>query len=219
MLRRARGSGDFVVASMAAVMIAGLIYIGVLLLNNADMSDDTVIVEGAIRLAQPVKDKAVEPLKRKKLKETEPPKQLPKTFSNKSKPKAHKPMTSVSMPSFTPSMLPGLGGDISIPNTDLGGIGFSMDEVDEVPQILRSVPPEYPYGAKRNHVEGEVVVRMLVTSQGVPTNLTVNSATPSGVFDKAALNAAKRWKFRPGKYRGQSVDTWVLLPFKFELTR
>jgi protein TonB len=94
-----------------------------------------------------------------------------------------------------------------------------MDEVDEVPQVLRSIPPEYPYGAKRNRVEGEVVVRMLVTSKGVPTNLSIESATPANVFEKAALSAAKRWKFRPGRYKGQAVDTWVLLPFNFELTR
>lgn len=219
MIHRAKGSGDFVAASMVAVMIAGLIYVGMLLLNDAEQTGDFSIVEGAIRIAQPRRDKPVEPLQRKELKEAKPPERLPKTFSARSKPKNVKPMMRISTPQFSADMHPGLKGGIAMPVGDLGGIGFNMDEVDEVPQVLRSVPPEYPYGAKRNHMEGEVVVRMLVTNQGLPTTLSIHSATPSGVFEKAALNAAKRWKFRPGHYKGQAVDTWVLLPFNFELTR
>lgn len=219
MLRRVKESSDFIAASMAAVMIAGLIYVGVLLLNTADHPDNCTMVEGAIRIAQAQEDKPVEDLQRKELKETKPPKELPKTFSSKSKPQKIKPLMNISVPSFSPDMHPGMKGGIAMPIGDLGGIGFNMDEVDEIPQALRSVPPEYPYGAKRNRVEGEVVVRMLVTRQGIPTNLSIESANPSGVFEKAALSAAKRWKFRPGHYKGQAVDTWVLLPFNFELTR
>lgn len=59
---------------------------------------------------------------------------------------------------------------------------------------------------------------MLVNKEGLPKNLSIHSATPAGVFDEAALKAAKRWRFQPGKYKGQAVDTWVLLPFVFELT-
>lgn len=219
MIRRAQGSGEFVLASMIAVMVAGLIYIGVLMLNEATPTDDFTVVEGAIRIAQPEKEKEIEPLEQKKLKEPEPPKELPKTFSSKAKPKNVKPMMSISTPSFSADMHPGLKGEIAMPVGDLGGIGFNMDEVDEVPQVLRNVPPEYPYGAKRNRIEGEVVVRMLVTSDGKPTNISIHSATPSGVFEKAALNAAKRWRFRAGRYKGQAVDTWVLLPFNFKLTQ
>ena len=72
---------------------------------------------------------------------------------------------------------------------------------------------------RRNRVEGEVVVRMLVTKEGKPQNLSVESSTPAGVFDEVALMAAKRWRFKPGRYRGEAVDTWVLLPFVFELTQ
>ncbi len=215
---RIRRSGEYAAASLGAVMIAGLIYVGVLLLNDAPTPKEMELVEGAIRLAQPEREKPIKELERKKLKETKPPKRLPKTFSSKSAQKPAKPIMSVQTPSFSADMHPGLTGDISIPSGDFGGIGFNMDEVDDIPQVLRSVPPEYPYVAKRNRIEGEVVIRMLVTAKGTPTNLTIHSSKPSGIFDKVALNAAKRWRFKPGKYKGQPVDTWVLLPFNFELT-
>jgi len=56
-----------------------------------------------------------------------------------------------------------------------------------------------------------------VDSEGRPQKLSVHSSTPAGVFDEAALGAAGRWRFKPGRYKGKAVDTWVLLPFVFEL--
>ncbi|MFW5498805.1 MULTISPECIES: energy transducer TonB [unclassified Maridesulfovibrio] len=220
MLRHTRGTGDFVAACLGSVMIAGLIYIGVVLLNTAEKPSVNPVVDGAIRIAQAQKDDPVEPLERKKLEDPKPPKQLHKTFASKTnRPKNIKPRMDINTPNFKADMHPGLKGGISIPRMKLGGVGFEIDEVDEVPQIIRNYPPEYPYGAKRKRIEGDVVVRMLVNSKGNPVNLSIYSASPSGIFEQAALKAAKRWRFRPGKYHGEDVDTWVLLPFKFELTR
>ncbi|BDQ35876.1 hypothetical protein SYK_02360 [Pseudodesulfovibrio nedwellii] len=218
MIVRNRGVGEFAASCMCAVLVAGLIYIGVLMLNDAPIPKGMEVVEGAIRLAQPQHDKAEPELKRKKLDEVEPPKQLPKTFTAKVKSRPAKPIMQVNTPAFFAEMHPGVSGGIALPSGDFGGVGFSMGEVDDTPQVMRSVPPDYPYVAKRNRVEGEVVVRMLVTAEGVPQNLTIHSSTPAGVFDESALRAAKRWRFKPGRYKGQSVDTWVLLPFVFELT-
>ena len=220
MLQRRRGTGDFVAACLGSVIIAGLIYIGVVLLNTAEKPSDNPVVEGAIRIAQAQKEEPVEPLERKKLKDPKPPKQIHKAFLSKTnRPKNIKPRMEINTPNFKADMHPGLKGGISIPRMELGGVGFEMEEVDEMPQIVRNYPPEYPYGAKRKLIEGNVVVRMLVNSKGNPVNLSVHSASPSGIFEQAALKAARRWRFRPGKYHGENVDTWVLLPFKFELTR
>ena len=210
---------QFAVAGLIAAVISAAVYIGMLALGNAEHHDDFVLVEGAVRLSQPQQDDPVEPVERKKLRETEPPKKLPKTFTTKTKTTNVKPQTTISTPQFSATPHPALKGGVSVPDVELGGIGFSMDEVDQIPQVVRSVPPEYPFGAKRKRLEGEVVVRMLVTRDGSPSSLSIHSSTPKGVFDEAALNAARRWKFRPGQYRGQDVDTWVLLPFNFELTR
>ncbi|CCH47316.1 energy transducer TonB [Pseudodesulfovibrio piezophilus] len=220
MILRARGSGDYLAASMVAVMIVGLIYVGVLLLNGTEPSGDFSVVKGAIRIAAEQQERQVAPLERnKEIKEQKPPERLPKTMSSKPKSNTSKPLLSFNVPQFSADMHPSLDGEIALPVSNLGGVGFNMDEVDEVPQVLRQVTPEYPYNAKRNHIEGRVVVRMLVLSNGAPTNLTVQSSEPNGIFDKAALKAAKRWKFKPGHYKGQAVDTWVLLPFNFELTQ
>ncbi|BCS87638.1 energy transducer TonB [Pseudodesulfovibrio sediminis] len=219
MILRAKDSGDFVAASLTAVMIAGLIYVGVLFLNTAEQPENVTTVDGAIRIAQPRKDTPIEPLEQKRFDKPSPPEALPRVFTSKARPDTVKPLVSLAIPNFSSNIHPSLNEGPAMPAGDLGGIGFSMDEVDEIPRVIRKVPPEYPYGARRNQIEGEVVIRMLVTRKGTPTNISINSSTPPEVFDTAALSAAKRWNFTPGHYKGQAVDTWVLIPFNFKLTR
>ncbi|MEF2229987.1 MAG: TonB family protein [Pseudodesulfovibrio sp.] len=214
-----RRAGEFVASCLLAVLVAGLLYVGVLLLNEAPPPENMVVVEGAIRLAQAERDQPRPELERRKTQDEKPPEELPRTFTARSEARPNKPLLSMNTPAFSAELHPGLMDGMALPSGGFGDAGFSMDEVDDIPQVMRSVPPDYPYVAKRNRVQGEVVVRMLVTVQGTPQQLSVYSATPAGVFDEAALNAAKRWRFKPGRYKGEAVDTWVLLPFVFELTQ
>ncbi len=57
--------------------------------------------------------------------------------------------------------------------------------------------PHYPHNARRRGVEGYVTVRYTVTKSGGVTNVGIVSASPSGIFNSAALSAVKRWRFRP----------------------
>jgi protein TonB len=218
-LRSVRETGDYALGAVVAVLLVGTVYVGVMSLNQAIQPRRLPEAEGAIRLARAERDKPAEPPKREKLEESKPPEHLPKIVSARARTKAVKPRMDLSTPRFAAVMHSGLTGGIVLPKMVLGGVGFNLSEVDEAPAVLTSMPPQYPYGAKRRHVEGEVVVRMLVNGQGDPVRLSIHKSDPPGVFDKAALSAAQRWKFRPGRYKGEAVDTWVLLPFKFELTR
>lgn len=55
----------------------------------------------------------------------------------------------------------------------------------------------YPPDAKEAGIEGYVVVRYDVDTEGRVTNPRVVDAVPPGVFDEAALQAVSRWRFRP----------------------
>jgi len=45
----------------------------------------------------------------------------------------------------------------------------------------------------------------------------VVSSKPEGVFDTAALDAARHWHFNPGRNaEGQAVATHVIVPVTFE---
>lgn len=104
------------------------------------------------------------------------------------------------------------------PSLNIGGLAaYGIDAVDQRPSIARRVVPEYPATARRMGVEGKVVVRLVVDAAGKPRECTVHEADPPGYFEDAALAAARRTRFIPGKVRGRPVNTAVLIPFIFVL--
>lgn len=112
----------------------------------------------------------------------------------------------------------GAGGSGGPQLRSYGGVSaYDANSVDERPSVLRGVVPDYPHQARRMHQEGRVLVRVVVDEQGSPVTALVQESTPSGVFDQAALGAARRFRFLPGKVAGRRVMTAVLIPFEFSL--
>ena len=101
---------------------------------------------------------------------------------------------------------------------NVGGFSaYSADKVDQIPAIARKVMPDYPSRARRLDLQGRVIVRLVVDTSGEPQACAIQEANPTGYFEDAALDAARRTRFTPGKLRGQAVNTVVLLPFTFSL--
>lgn len=73
------------------------------------------------------------------------------------------------------------------------------------PQLEGGADLVYPAEARAAGVEGRVVVRYDITSDGRVVNAAVVSAAPSGVFEDAALAAVRSWRFRPAVARGEAV--------------
>lgn len=78
------------------------------------------------------------------------------------------------------------------------GAGAIMPAAAE-PVLVKSVPPEYPRGAERRSLEGEVDLAFEVNDAGQVENVSVVSATMPGVFDSAAVKALEDWKFEKGQ--------------------
>jgi protein TonB len=97
---------------------------------------------------------------------------------------------------------------------------FKLTEVDQPPRILRSIPPRYPFVARQKGLEGRVVVRFVVDSEGDVLEPEVAEVDPpdiAGVFDEAALQAVIRYKFKAAIKDGEQVDCIVKLPIVFEI--
>ncbi len=62
---------------------------------------------------------------------------------------------------------------------------------------ISRIPPRYPYRAERKKIEGWVKVSFIITELGTVHNAVVVDAQPKGIFDKAALQAIVKWKFKP----------------------
>lgn len=94
---------------------------------------------------------------------------------------------------------------------------YRQDRVDQRPAIAKQVSPKYPQKARRMNVEGQVMVQLVVDKSGQARDCRVISANPPGYFEDAALEAAVRTRFVPGKIKGQAVNTLVVIPFAFRL--
>lgn len=81
---------------------------------------------------------------------------------------------------------------------------------DETPFPLTTVTPRYPPLARES---GMVLVEARVdTAGGIADVKVIRSARP---FDEPALDAARRWTFRPARVRGTAVTTLAYIAFAF----
>ena len=80
----------------------------------------------------------------------------------------------------------------------------------------RMPPPPYPPQALQQGVDGNVVLLIDVGADGKPTDVQVARSQPAGVFDAAAVEAAKRWTFEPKWMNGKTVASRVQVPVRFE---
>lgn len=79
--------------------------------------------------------------------------------------------------------------------------------------------PRYPAQAARRGLGGTVRVRADVGSDGVPTAVAVVDSSGTRELDRAALDAVRRWRFRPGQVDGKPVPGSVVVPIEFALRR
>jgi len=78
------------------------------------------------------------------------------------------------------------------------------------------VLPVYPEVAERQRLQGVVILDVVVDREGTPMNLRVIRS--HAVFDAAALEAVKKWRWSPYLVNGQPVPFKVLVTVQFQLT-
>lgn len=94
---------------------------------------------------------------------------------------------------------------------------FTPTQVDQPPRAIRTFPPQYPYLAKRDNIEGRVMLKFVVDTDGLPRETQVEESEPEGVFDEAAMKALERYRFKPAIKNGKAVLCIVRLPISFQL--
>lgn len=111
----------------------------------------------------------------------------------------------------------------SVPGTGRGSVpapaAASFIMADELTAISR-VQPVYPEQLRFRRVQGEVLIEFTVTTEGTVTDPVVISSKPSGAFDRAALQAVRRWRFQPRRDdNGNPVPVRARQVFAFTLNR
>ena len=101
-------------------------------------------------------------------------------------------------------------------NPVLGGFNTNRNAEGDVVPLVR-IQPQYPRDAAMNQIEGWVRVQFTITETGTVTNPRVIDAEPPRVFDRAALRAILRWKFKPRIIDGVAVARSATQQIDFNL--
>lgn len=83
----------------------------------------------------------------------------------------------------------------------------------------RYVPPTYPVTARERGISGWVDVQFVVTSGGQVSDVIITGAEPVGVFEQAAGDAIRKWRYKPVQRDGHAVDQRARLRMKFALDK
>ena len=83
----------------------------------------------------------------------------------------------------------------------------------------RYVPPQYPLAARARGIEGWVDLQFLVGTDGTVSDVAVVGAQPAGVFEQAALEALRHWRYQPVLRDGQPVSQRARLRLRFAVQR
>ncbi|PWK51715.1 energy transducer TonB [Pleionea mediterranea] len=84
--------------------------------------------------------------------------------------------------------------------------GMSLDASDGEYLPIVKVAPIYPRRALSRGIEGYVIVEFTVTPQGTVVSPEVVEAEPEGIFERAAMDAAKKFKYKPRMVDGKAVS-------------
>lgn len=89
-------------------------------------------------------------------------------------------------------------------NLDASGFGLAPSDGEYLPIV--KVQPIYPRRAQSRGIEGYVIVEFTVTKTGTTKDIRVVESQPPGIFDKASLAAAAKFKYKPRVVDGQPIE-------------
>lgn len=104
---------------------------------------------------------------------------------------------------------PGTGGGT-------GGGPFRPGSGIEPPTVAREVRPSYTEEARRQGIEGDVVLEIVVLRDGRVGNVRVIRSLGAGL-EQRAIEAVRQWRFNPARRQGQPVDVVVEVSVGFTL--
>jgi TonB family protein len=84
------------------------------------------------------------------------------------------------------------------------------------PKLVKQRKPKYPHGAQYFGVTGDLVVEVIVASDGSVREPRIVTPLPAPTLSFAALEAVRRWRFEPARVAGQPVDVVYNLTVKYK---
>jgi len=99
-----------------------------------------------------------------------------------------------------------------------GRVGDNPPGTNSAPIAIRKADPQYTEEARNAKIEGAVLIQVLITEDGVPTDPKVVRSLDKGL-DEKALEAVRQWRFKPGLKDGKPVAVSATIEMNFKLLK
>ena len=103
----------------------------------------------------------------------------------------------------------------STPEATPGQAG--MPAFDTPPEPVEQPAPVYPEAARAAGIVGRTFVTVTIDAAGMVTDAKVTESSGDATLDAAAVEAARKWTFKPAMSGGSPVASTVVLPVEFKL--
>lgn len=174
--------------------------------NNVQQGSQTVI--DFVRLKQDSESRV------KQREKKEPPKPKKPPIPPQQTAQQNTPMKQIAM------RMPNISPDLSLANKSLLGdaqVGMGFGDGDVIPLVR--MPAQYPNKAKRRNIEGFVKARLEVNAQGTVDSVEIVDAKPRGVFERSAIRALYKYKFKPQMIDGKPQPQTVTQTLEYTLDK
>ncbi len=122
-------------------------------------------------------------------------------------------------PELPDSDFDGIEGLAFIPDSGPPGPGSGAVAVGgdiSAPIKIFSPQPQYTEDARQARVQGVVILRTVVDTEGEVVNVKILKGLPGGLTE-SAMETVSQWKFKPALQRGKPVAVYFLLTISFSL--
>lgn len=101
--------------------------------------------------------------------------------------------------------------------SDSSNVIMTETTVDTLPKASYRPSLQYPDLARKNSIQGFVVLNILIDNSGQVQDAKIIESKPQEIFDQTALNSVKEWQFQPAIYQGKKVKIWIKQRISFNL--
>jgi protein TonB len=116
--------------------------------------------------------------------------------------------STMAVPMVTPTIAP----DTSATGTEAAPVEATL--------AYKAVPLKYPPQALHAHMQGTVLLRVLVDEHGVPQDVMIARSSGYALLDRSAREQVlKGWTFEPAMVNGHAIRAWAQVPVSFNLNQ
>ena len=204
--RRRLGIGDIKVRTVFSLLLAIPVVVGLFFIMHSlidrDFENPEVSNQKIADLVQPDEEIQLETTTKKPDK-VEDPEEPP--------PEIDMAQIDLDMDTTVDNIAPSASIDVSISTS-----GMSSGDGEYLPIV--KVAPIYPRRAQTRGISGYCIVEYTVTTSGAIRDPVAVDCQPSGVFEKASVKAATKFKYKPRVVDGEAIEVaGVQNKFTYEL--